>query len=179
MSAELDHVELANRNHQALKVLLPTSAEVPEWIATVSFYKAVQVAEAVFSAQPFCQNSSNHHSRLTSLKDARLLGGKLATSYNPLMTASMLARYLRADGVRQSFRDYLPPDRIIDRLVKKRLRTFEQHAVGLLSDEGRDKLVTLDKDPEIDLKSPTGLRPGLGFDMPGKLARDCGSSVSA
>ena len=161
MAAESEHVELANRNHQALKVLLPRAAEVPEWVATVSFYKAVQIAEAVFAAQPFCRTSSDHRSRLETLKDPRLAGGELLKQYNPLMTASMLARYLRAEGVRQSFRSWIPPDKIVDRLVKRRLRTFEQHAVGLLSEDGRRRLVTLDKDPEVDFDSPTGLSRGL------------------
>ena len=166
MAAELRHVALANRNHRALKVLLPRAAEVPEWIATVGFYKAVQIAEAVFSHQPFCRNSSGHRDRLDTLKDVRPAGGELFKQYDPLMSASMLARYLRDEHTGRdvsSFEQFIPPEKVVRRSVKGRLRTFEQHAVGLLSAEGKRTLITLDKDPEIDLNSPTGLSPDLGL----------------
>ena len=68
-------------------------------VANVSFYKAVQIAEAVFAAQPFRRNSSGHKARLESLKDVRLAGGELYKQLNPPMTASTVARYLR-DGHR-------------------------------------------------------------------------------
>ena len=166
MAAESEHIALANRNHRALVLLLPKAAEVPEWVATVSFYKAVQIAEAVFAARPFCRNSSGHKARLESLKDVRLAGGELYKQLNPLMTASMLARYLRDEHTRQtvsSFDQFIPPGKVVRRLVKGRLRTFEQRAVGLLSEEGRAALVTLDGDPSVDLNSPTGLSAALNL----------------
>ena len=161
MAAESEHIALANRNHRALLLLLPHFGEAAEWVATISFYKAVQIAEAVFAVQPFCRNSAGHRARLETLKDPRLAGGKLYVQFNPLMTASMLARYLRDEHTNQTvstFREYRPPEKVVSQLVMRRLRAFEQIAVGLLSEAGRDTLITLDKDSAVDPASPDGLK---------------------
>lgn len=45
MATELEHIELANRNHEALRVLLAADDDHPEWVATIAFYKALQILE--------------------------------------------------------------------------------------------------------------------------------------
>ncbi len=42
-----NHLSLANKNHQALQCLMADSQKHSEWIATVAYYKAAQVVEAV------------------------------------------------------------------------------------------------------------------------------------
>ncbi len=66
MSAERDHIALANVNHAALNHLLEDYARFPEWISTVAFYKAVQVVEAVFAAS-LGMHSNDHKGRRANL----------------------------------------------------------------------------------------------------------------
>ena len=75
MANEADHIALANRNHAALMVLLPHAEDHPEWVTTISFYKAVQVFEAVFAKQNIAASTGHRaraHSIKTKLKDEHL-----------------------------------------------------------------------------------------------------------
>jgi hypothetical protein len=111
----------------------------PEWIVTTAFYKAVQVVEAVFANHG--QHGHDHNKRLELLKTPRY--AILFRDYRPLWTASSVARYLYDNDARveySKFSDFLPATKVIDKIVKRRLRTLEQHAVGMLSDSARSAL---------------------------------------
>jgi len=64
---EADHISLANKNHAALTLLLSDHEQHPEWIATIAFYEAVHVVEAVFHHQSK-HDSRNHDERRDRLK---------------------------------------------------------------------------------------------------------------
>lgn len=66
MPQEGDHVALANRNHDTLYHLLEDPEKYSEWIATVAFYKALQVVEAMFAKTS--RSKHDHSGRHDSLK---------------------------------------------------------------------------------------------------------------
>ena len=43
-----------------------------------------------------------------------------------------------------AFTDFIPADRVVHRIIKKRLAPFEQQCVGLLSEKGRAALKRID-----------------------------------
>jgi hypothetical protein len=149
VAAELDHIELANRNHDTLVYLVDAAGAHSEWVATVAFYKAVHIVEAVF-ANRLREHSFGHDSRIHRLKNPIFLD--LFRPYRPLYAASLVARYLedssakkfddKARPVQQyrCFSDYRSPKAVVDKLLKKRLQTLEQKSLQFLSQEGRAKL---------------------------------------
>ncbi len=76
MSAEAEHIRLANRNQATLDYLLLDVSKCSEWIAVIAFYKSLHVVEAVFAREPLPCHLHNHHERLGRLKTTR--------AYSPL-----------------------------------------------------------------------------------------------
>lgn len=70
MAGELEHVALANKNHQALAALLTAKDEHPEWIATIAFYKALQIIEATFAHRGI-GHGHGHSKRLEILQNRK------------------------------------------------------------------------------------------------------------
>jgi len=70
MASEADHISLADRNHDFLVDVL-REGRFPDWAATVAFYKAVHVVEAVFAAD-LGRDSTSHTDREESLKTLKL-----------------------------------------------------------------------------------------------------------
>lgn len=152
MASELDHIALANRNDVALRHLMLRPHDSPEWIATVAFYKAVHVVEAVLAAQRL-GHSNSHFERLTALKAVRFR--ELFRQFRPLYQASRIARYMEYHGERNAdgtvlvapigvytvFTTYLPPDEVEDKLIRRRLLPLENVAVSFLSPAGRAALI--------------------------------------
>lgn len=138
MPTEGDHIALANRNHAALFKLLEEPAEYSEWIATIAFYKAVQLVEAMFArAGRACHD---HRSRHDALKRHH---ADIWRHYRPLWQASCVARYLHDNDSHSSYKnfaDYIAPSDVNNRLVLRRLRPVEQLVVGHLSDPARTSL---------------------------------------
>jgi hypothetical protein len=132
MATEVDHIALANKNQDALGYMIGEVARFPEWVTTIAFYKGVQLVEAVFANNG--KHTHGHKDRHEMLKAPTFQ--VLYRDYRALWSASTVARYLY-DNDRQvrysQFSDYLPPDRVIEKLVNKRLRTLEQHAISMLS----------------------------------------------
>lgn len=148
MASELDHIALANKNHLVLELLLDQSPPHPEWSATLAFYKAVHVVEAVF-ANCDRTHSNGHDDRLKRLKSRKY--NPIFLHFRPLYVASLIARYLVDTGSRRvydhvssapsysSFEDYMSSEDVKKRLIEKRLRGVESASVSLLSiDAARD-----------------------------------------
>ena len=70
MANEASHIALANRNHDALGALLNASDEHPEWVATIAFYKALQIVEAAFATAGH-GHGHGHSKRLVILQDRK------------------------------------------------------------------------------------------------------------
>ncbi len=135
MASEFDHIRLANRNHDFLLDVL-RDGRFPDWAATVAFYKAVQIAEAVLAADLRIDSTSHTH-RENSLKVGKYK--PIFKDYTHLITASRIARYLECSetGRFREFSDYMDIE-AVKQLVRKRLYGVEQHAIEFLTDHGKD-----------------------------------------
>ncbi len=134
MARVADHIAIANRNHSTLATLLATGAAHSEWVATVAFYKAIHVIEAVFVTTSM-GNSVDHEDRTFKLKRDRRFES-LFTHYRPLKEASTIARYLQDQHGRfKVFSDYLTPERVHSELIRHRLHQIESSASRFLSAE--------------------------------------------
>jgi len=133
-----DHIQLANRNQEALAFLLEADSRFPEWVTTVAFYKAVHVVEAVFVANDL-EASTEHRDRLRKLKFDRRFG-KIYEHFRPLFNASLIARYLIDPEGRsktyRTFSDYLPAAKVSAEMVRHRLHQVEEFAVKFLGADG-------------------------------------------
>lgn len=140
MATEVDHIAQANRNHAVLEVLLPRREEFPEWVVTVAFYKAVHVVEAAFAAA-LRGHSTSHQDRLQTLKMPRF--HEIHKHFRPMYAASCVARYLQEPFSKQTytvFSSYMPPDKILPKIIKGRLDPVEQNCLAFLSPESAREL---------------------------------------
>jgi len=143
MATEADHVALANKNHRTLLYLMEKENCYPEWIATVAFYKAIQVIEAVFCHE-LKKNAHTHRRRLDMLKQPQFKD--IFPHFRVLWSASTIARYLHDHASSQeysTFTDYCPADKVIKKFVKKRLRPIEEHSISMLSEEATGSLLRI------------------------------------
>lgn len=143
MASEQEHIELANRNHDALCVLLKSSDEHPEWIATIAFYKALQIIEATFAFKGL-GHGHGHSARLQVLQNPTNGYASLCRHYEALLEASEVARYLGsrstpASGY-SSFASYMSMEDVRETLLGKRLMNVEMHARAFLSDASKASL---------------------------------------
>ena len=90
MPNEQAHIELANRNKATLRHLLADKAAHAEWIATVAFYRAVHLVEAIFAIKG--GHGGDHGKRHDRLKKAY---PNLWGSYRLLWSLSTIARYMK------------------------------------------------------------------------------------
>ena len=116
----------------------------PEWVATISFYKAVHVIEAVF-ANTLNKHSMSHDDRRQTLKTLQFK--KIFNPYDRLLNASRVARYLEDKSTESNyseFTDYMTSETVKNKLVKKYLRFVEQESIKFLSDDQRKQLIKID-----------------------------------
>ena len=145
MPSESDHIALANKNQQTLEFLMTDAEKHPEWIATVSFYKALQIIEAVFARDPDVPSRSDHNTRLEELK-TRQKYQPIFKHYRVLWQTSTIARYLCDTTRKRSYReftDHIPAIEVVSKIVKKRLRTVEQLSVQFLSEQAKSTLIRI------------------------------------
>jgi hypothetical protein len=149
VARELDHIELANRNHEALAYLLKESTRFPEWIATMAFYKAVQLVEAAFSRTGEGTTSS-HGERFQRLKRNTRFA-HVFPHYRTLWQSSTIARYLvdqSSGAAYRSFSDYMSPAQVVEQLVRHRLRQIEKSIAekdDLLTEDARKRIQLIER----------------------------------
>jgi hypothetical protein len=155
MASELEHITLANRNHDMLIHLLGHLDKYPEWVTTVAFYKAVHVVEALF-ANDLRQHSMSHTDREKRLKHPKFQA--IFKNYKPLLDASRIARYLSGpkSGGYCRFSDYLDADGVANKLVKKRLYGVEQNALRYLGEDAKSTLKKIEPVAIDDLLKSAG-----------------------
>ena len=90
MPSEKAHIELANRNSVTISHLLTDKGANAEWIATVAFYRAVHIAEAIFATEG--QHGGDHGKRHDKIKKGFK---RLWSHYRLLWSLSTLARYMK------------------------------------------------------------------------------------
>lgn len=143
MAAEIDHIALAKRNQAALGCLLDDPAAYAEWIATIAFYKAVQMVEASF-AHTQTGPTSSHGARLDTLKRTKRYQ-HVFPHFRELWAASTIARYLTDHYSGRHFRtftDYITPEKVVTVIVRHRLQQIERSLTGpgFLSERARELL---------------------------------------
>jgi hypothetical protein len=141
MATELEHIALANRNHDALCVLLAAKDKHPEWVATIAFYKALQIVEATF-ANKGIGHGHGHTKRLQLLQDKKNGYAALVKHYEALIEASEVARYLggKTAPAFSQFSDYMSMADVKTDLLSKRLMNVETHARAFLSAQAKADL---------------------------------------
>lgn len=146
MARELDHIALANRNHDAIETLLAAQSEHPEWVAGIAFYKALHIVEATFAHRGL-GHSNGHLRRLEILQDARNGYQAIFRHYKRLLEASEIARYLSSrfdgdipGGPFTSFTQYRSMENVREKLLKESLMNIEQHARQHLSANAKQLL---------------------------------------
>lgn len=142
MASELEHIRLANHNHDLLLKLLAMDG-FPDWAATVAFYKAVHVVEGVFAAD-LRRDSTSHSNREETLKIPKFLD--IHRNYTHLLNTSRIARYLEssgAGGTFSTFTDFMDNDGV-KKLVRKRLYAVEQHSIRFLTADGKKALIKIE-----------------------------------
>lgn len=126
MPAKAAHLTLAHHNQDLLDHLVSTQLEkFPDWIATVAFYKAVHLVEALFDHHGY-PHSINHEMRNEQIKgDNRYKN--IFKHYFPLQTASRCARYLfnPFPGTPREFTDIYAPDDVQGKLLNHHLHQLE------------------------------------------------------
>jgi hypothetical protein len=141
------NLDLANRTQASIKCLLADGPHHGPWIATMAFYKAVHVVEAVFlrlDGGPR-KRSSSHDDRDNRLRrDTRF--AHILKAYRPLFNASLVARYLSSDGqAYPDFEAYMPASTVLSELIHNRLHQVEESASRLVPDLKFDRCNVLQK----------------------------------
>jgi hypothetical protein len=140
MPNEFVHIDLALRNQTTITYLLERKEQHSEWLATIAFYKALHIVEAIFAGNHF--HSTNHESRERVLKKEKRYT-EIWKHYRPLLSASMIARYL-ADNSKgttySNFSDYIPANEVEAQILHYRLHKIEESAKKFLSKASQEKL---------------------------------------
>jgi len=126
-----DHLDLANRTHASLECLIVGGMAHAPWIATLSFYKALHVVEALF-ASTGVKRSTSHEDRDKQLRQNRFK--HVFQNYRALATASAIARYLsdRNGTAFRRFEDFLDAQGVLTHLVHHRLHQVEESATKMM-----------------------------------------------
>lgn len=134
-----DHIALANVNHKTLVYLLDRADHHSEWIATVAFYKALHIVEALFAMRGIPATDS-HIARSQAMKDNPPFD-HIHSHYRTLWESSTIARYLSdCSGspnprVYSRFADHMSPDKVRSQLIDHRLKSIEKSAMFLAREE--------------------------------------------
>jgi hypothetical protein len=129
MPDESAQLELANHNQELLAALLPRIDRFSDWVATVAFYKALHVVEAVFANDRNVQHGRDHDHREHCLK-ANPRYRKIYGHYRPLLAVSKRARYLH-DGMTR-FSDSFTPEDVVREVLRHDLHQVEVSAAKFL-----------------------------------------------
>jgi len=127
MPSKNAHEAMAKRCQVTIDFLLTEKEQHSEWIAVVSFYKALHLVEMLFAAEGIT-HSRNHESRESVLKSTRKFGN-IWKHYRPLWTISTNARYL---STCDSFGEYMSPENVEKEVVNHRLKQVEKSVHNLM-----------------------------------------------
>ncbi|MCK4913302.1 MAG: hypothetical protein KAI59_06840 [Planctomycetes bacterium] len=135
MPNEPEHIQLAIHNIGVIDYLL-AKPEFCDWTATVTFYTALHIVEAVFFYDKKNSNKKhgyNHETRERILKGIRSYQN-IWKHYRPIQSASTKSRYLKdlsAAGV--TFQQHMPHQIVKDKLIKHHLAQLIKTAKKFLS----------------------------------------------
>lgn len=130
------HISAARRNEDTLRHLLSGGDEHLGWVATVAFYKALHIVEAVFHEDPNLplKHTDDHKLRNKTLKNTARYQ-HIWKMYRELWQASLVARYLREDETSAAhpvFEVFMPRDKVESLLLGHYLAQVEKSAAKFL-----------------------------------------------
>jgi hypothetical protein len=141
MANEAGHISVANSNQRLIDHLIAED-DFHDWLATVAFYKAIHVVEAVFANSLHC-HSCSHADREERLKRVTRFRA-ISKDYAHLLNESRLFRYLLSRPDRLTMSD------VKSKLVYKRLYGVEQNSLQFLSDAGKGTLTQVQPPRNLD-----------------------------
>ena len=153
MATEQAHLAAANRNQETINFLCGDLAKHAPWVATVAFYKALHIVEAVFATEG--RTTTDHRTRSQILKTTRKYEA-LYRHFSPLRRVSEIARYLHDDSSGNEypcFDTYAPPKVVAQTFLFHHLKQVENAASRFLS-SGME-LKTVDEAKPILYPPPT------------------------
>jgi len=139
MATEADHISLANSNQLLIDHLIEVN-DFPDWLTTVSFYKAVHVVEAVF-ANDLHYHSSSHTNREDRMKRTAKFES-IFKNYSHLLTESRTFRYALPPRQRWTV------ELVKSRLIYKKLYAVEQQSLQFLSQQAAEELSKVQPPPK-------------------------------
>ena len=135
MPSEPEHIQLALHNIEVIDYLL-ANPKFCDWTATVTFYTALHIVEAVFfydKKHIDRRHGHNHEERDNMLKGTRPYQN-MWNHYRPLESASVVARYLHGLGKGGiTFQQYMSSKRVEEKLIKHHLAQLIKTASRFLS----------------------------------------------
>jgi hypothetical protein len=122
MAAFQSHVNIVRQNTILLNgLLVPAVQQHPDWVATVAFYTALHMVEAMFYYDLPAKHICNHHDRQKELLSPRYQ--HIWRDYRPLYSMSRLARYLQnpTGASVASFSAHHPPHTVEQYVMQQHL----------------------------------------------------------
>ena len=142
MPSEPEHIQLAVHNIEVIDYLL-AKAEFCDWTATVTFYTALHIVEAVFFHDQQHTNQrhgQNHENREKILKGIRSYQN-IYRHYRPLQATSVVARYLQGSSKEGlTFQQHMSAKQVEEKLIKHHLAQLIKTANKFLSSSSASRL---------------------------------------
>lgn len=130
------HIAAALENQKVIDYLCERADDHPGWVVTVAFYKALHVVEAMFAGDPSGPGHTDSHIiRNNVLKNRKY--SHIWKNYQPLYTASLIARYLRSNEnapTYEVFSAFMPANVVKNMVLGHYLRQVEKSAGNILGD---------------------------------------------
>lgn len=137
MPSEKEHIQQAIHNIDVV-AYLKKDDDFCDWTATVTFYTALHIIEAVFyksRKHGSCKHGQRHEGREQILKHTRSYK-TIWEHYRIMQSASIIARYLHGDSANATvFQKYMPPEKVKNILIKHHLGSLIKSASKFLSDQ--------------------------------------------
>ena len=126
------HLKMADHNRRALEYMQERLADFPDWCASIAFYAALHLVEAVFATDKNILHGIGHERRERCLKQKNY--EHIHRHYWPLWRASMVARYLEDSGREcRTFAEFMSPEKVTDKLINHHLAQVEKSVTKLLA----------------------------------------------
>lgn len=136
-----DHIRVARHNIDAIEYLLKNPL-FSDWLATVTFYTALHIVDAILFAdsKTNINHGETHNHRMDILKGITHYK-HIHKHYGPLYRVSRIARYCEnREGLPMLFSVYMPHEKVVDELIKHRLRQIIKTSANFLHQADSDSL---------------------------------------
>jgi hypothetical protein len=133
------HLAAARENQRAIDYLSERLDQFPGWTATIAFYKALHVVEALFAVDGAAGSghTDKHEIRNRVLKTTTRYQ-QIWKNYRELFQTSLIARYLRANEngpEYEIFSRYMPPEAVKKLVLGHWLLQVQKSAAHLAGEE--------------------------------------------